>query len=217
MVAVDAPEPAVDGRAARRERNIAAVLDAAIELFAEGDLFPGVEQVSKRSGISVRSIYRYFTDPAELADAAIEHHRQRTLPLTQLPSIGHGPVDRRIDDFVAMRLRLHTGIAAAYRATVHNATNHPRLRHQLARGRDDLRAQFERHFAPELEQLAGPAREALSAAGDALTQLDSIELLRTHRGLSEAETAAALRAGLLAILTGPSRTRTTRTTRTRST
>lgn len=203
MDAVDTEERAVDGRAARRERNVTAVLDVVVELFAEGDLFPAVEQVSKRSGVSVRSIYRYFVDPAELTDAAIAHHRRRTQPLTRLSSIGDGPVERRIDDFVAMRLRLHTGIGAAYRATVHNAPNHPRLRDQLTRGRDDLRAQFEQQFAPELSARRVPERDAVAAAGDALTQLDSIELLRNHRQLSTSETEAVLRAGLLALLASP--------------
>lgn len=192
----------VDGRAARRERNINAVLDIVVELFTEGELFPTVEQVSKRSGLSVRSIYRYFADPAELHDTAIKRHREQSEPLAHLPSIGQGSLAKRVDDFVAMRLRLHEGIGAAYRATVHNAPRHPRLRDELARSRNDLRAQFERQFAPELSGLKGTERDALVAAGDVLTQLDSIDLLRRHRQLSVAETANALRAGLCKLLGG---------------
>ena len=192
-----------DGRAARRERNVDAVLDVVVELFTEGALFPSVEQVSKRSGVSVRSIYRYFADPVDLHDAAIKRHRARAEPLAHLPSIGHGPLDRRIDDFVSMRLRLHDGVGAAYRATAHNAPNHPRLRDELARNRNDLRTQFERQFEPELAVLKSPDRDAAVAAGDVLTQLDSIDLLLRHRQLSVAEAARALRLGLQAILDKP--------------
>jgi len=74
---VEAGEPPADGRAARRERNVNAVLDVVVELFTEGALFPTVDQVSKRSGVSVRSIYRYFADPVDLHDAAIKRHREQ--------------------------------------------------------------------------------------------------------------------------------------------
>ncbi len=191
-----------DGRSARRQRNVDAVLDAVVEMFSEGDLFPTVEQVAKRSGISVRSIYRYFADPAELTDAAIARHRARTTPLAHLPAIGEGSLARRIDDFVAMRLRLFGGIGAAYRATVHNAPNHPKLRRALGRNRNDLRRQFELQFEPELRKLGAADRDAVVAAGDLLTQLDSIDLLRRHRQLSVAETTTTLQAGLRALLEG---------------
>ncbi len=202
MISVEQDEPRVDGRAARRDRNINAVLDIVVELFTEGELFPTVEQASNRSGLSVRSIYRYFADPAELHDAAIKRHREQSQPLAHLPSIGRGPLETRIDDFVAMRLRLHDGIGATYRATVHNAGQHPRLRDELARNRNGLRAQFERQFKPELSRLKGTERDAAVSAGDVLTQLDSIDLLRRHRQLSVAETAQALRVGLRGLLGG---------------
>lgn len=197
-------ERSADGRAARRERNINAVLDVVVELFTEGELFPTVEQVSKRSGVSVRSIYRYFADPAQLHDAAITRHRANSRPLAHLSSIGQGPLEQRVTDFVAMRLRLHEGVAAAYRATVHNAADHPRLRDELARNRNELTVQFERQFAPELANRKAPERDAVIAAGDVLTQLDSIDLLRSHRRLSLTETRAALTVGLLALLNGAS-------------
>jgi AcrR family transcriptional regulator len=190
----------VDGRAARRERNVNAVLDIVVDMFSEGELFPTVEQVSRRSGVSVRSIYRYFADPAELLDAAITRHRDESRSHAHLSSIGEGPLDRRIDDFVTMRLRLYDSVGAAYRATVHNASNHQRLRDELARNRNDLRSQFERQFDPELASRKGADRDAVLAAGDVLTQLDSIDLLRRHRQLSVSEASNALRVGLDALL-----------------
>ncbi|MEL7157778.1 MAG: TetR/AcrR family transcriptional regulator [Actinomycetota bacterium] len=190
----------LDGRAARRERNIDAVLDVVVELLTEGELFPSIEQVSRRSGISVRSIYRYFAEPAELHDAAVKRHRKRAEPLAHLPSIGEGPLSKRIDDFVVMRLRLYEGVGATYRATVHNAAGSPRLRERLTRLRAELRQQFDRQFAPELAGRKRAERDAIGAAGDVLTQLDTIDLLRRHRQLSVSETTATLRAGLLGVL-----------------
>lgn len=191
-----------DGRVARRERNIDAVLGAVIEMFTEGELFPTVEQVSKRSGLSVRSIYRYFPDPAALSDAAIKLHRERSRPVAHLPSIGQGPLATRIEEFATMRLRLHRAVGAAYRATVHNAPNHRRLQDELARNRNELRVQFERQFAPELARLAPAERDAVVAAGDVLTQLDAVDQLRLHRQLTVEQTTDTLRIGLQRLLGG---------------
>lgn len=202
MADVDEPRYPADGRAARRERNIDAVLDVVLAMFAEGALFPSIEQVAKRSGLSLRSLYRYFADPAELLEAAIRRHWKLTEHLVALPTIGQGPLGERIDDFVAMRSRLYEGVEAAWRATVHNAPRNTRLREQMERARRDLRSQFERQFDPELSQLKGADREAILAAGDLLTQLDAVEFLRGHRRFSVAETERTLRTGLSALLGG---------------
>ncbi len=192
-----------DGRVARRQRNIDAVLDATVELFSEGDLFPSIEEVSKRSGVSIRSLYRYFADAAELSDAAIARHRELAEPLAHISAIGEGPLDHRIEAFAASRLRLHDAIADAYRATVHNAPLYPRVRDERARTRLDLREQFERQFAPELGNLRGAEAEAVLAAGDLLTQLDAVEFLRRDRDLSVADATDVLVVGLRRLL-GPS-------------
>ena len=133
-------------------------------------------------------------------DAAISRSNQRASELSRLHAIGQGPLDTRIDEFVAMRLRLHDAIGPVYRATVANAARLPRIRDELARSRNEMRAQFERQFDPELTMRKSTDREAVLAAGDLLTQLDSIELLRRHRRLSVAETRSVLVAALHALL-----------------
>lgn len=190
----------VDGRVARRQRNVDAVLDVVIEMFAEDSLFPSMEQVAQRSGLSLRSLYRYFADPEALHEAAVRHHRERIEPIAHLTAIGQGPLDHRIRAFVEMRMAVYEEAAAAYRATVHNSGRNSRVRGQLARARDDLRMQLERQFAPELRELRAADRDAVTAVGDVLTQLDAIDTLRRHRQMSVAETATALRAGLAAVL-----------------
>ena len=215
-----------DGRVARRERNVNAVLDVVLEMFAEESLFPTMEQAAARSGLSLRSLYRYFADPGELLEATIRRNRERTAPLTRLHAIGQGPLDARIDDFVAMRVRLYDSIGPEYRATLAHAHRLPRISEQLATARDELRQQFKLQFAPELEarppdsgadapgpesRSSGPRarvptartaadRDTVFAAGDLLTQLDSIDYLRRHCGLSAAETKTVLTSTLNTLL-----------------
>ena len=101
-----------------------------------------------------------------------------------------------------MRLRLHQAVGAAYRATLHNAPNHRRLQDELARNRNELRVQFERQFAPELDRLAPAERDAVVAAGDVLTQLDAVDQLRSHRRLTVDQATDVLRIGLQRLLGG---------------
>ena len=50
----------VDGRNARRVRNRQAVVDATLALLDEGHTDISVDEVVERSGVSKRSIFRYF-------------------------------------------------------------------------------------------------------------------------------------------------------------
>ncbi len=190
----------IDGRVARRERNIETVLDVALAMFAEEALFPSIDDVAKRSGLSLRSIYRYFADPSELLEAAIKHDREQVAGLAHLPAIGEGPLSGRIDDFVSVRVRLYERVGPAFRATVANSAQHPRIRDEMARNRDELRRQFELQFAPEIEVHEPARREAVVAVGDVVSQLGSIDFLRRHREFSVAETERSLRTALLALL-----------------
>lgn len=197
---LDDEHGSMDGRVARRERNIEAVLDVALELFAEEALFPSIDDVAERSGLSLRSIYRYFAEPSELLEAAIRHDREKVAGLAHLSAIGEGPLSSRIDDFVAMRLRLYERVGPAFRATVANSVRHPRIRDAMARNRNELRQQFELQFAREVEVHKPAEREAVIAAGDVVSQLESIDFLRRHRQFSVVETEKTLRHALHALL-----------------
>lgn len=86
------------------------------------------------------------------------------------------------------------------RAALANAARHSRVRDDLARGRNRMREQFEQQFAPELTTRKGADRDAVASAGDLMTQLESIDFLRRHRQLSEAETHSTITASLRALL-----------------
>ncbi len=194
------PHAPVDGRVARRQRNQEAVLDVVLEMFAEDMLFPTIEQAAKRSGLSLRSLYRYYADAGELVEAAITRSRERSREESHLPDIGRGPLEDRLADLVSMRIQLYETHGPMFRATVHNAANHARVRDELHNNRRLMREQFEQQFAQELTALAPQARSAALEAGNALTQLDSIDLLRRVRSLTVAESEAVLSDALSALL-----------------
>jgi len=186
------PDAAADGRTARRDRNRDAVLDAVLDLFADGAITPAPAEVAARSGVSLRSVYRYFDDMDALVRAAIARNLARMGPYFELADPGHGSLDERVERTVAARLRLYDGIAPMARAAVARAPQNPIIAERLAETRLSLRRQVEEMFAPELTALdAGEAREVVAAV-DVLLELDSLDHLRRHRRMAAAEAQGVL-------------------------
>jgi len=196
-----APTASADGRLARRDRNRVAALDAIVELFSEGDLDPSPEQVAKRTGISPRSVYRYFDDREALLRSAIDHQMAKVLPHYHFPRIGEGSLTDRVPAFAAHRVQLHETIGATARATRRRAAIDDIVRDQLELTRRALREQIEKQFAPELDAMPAATRRARVAALDALCELEALDHYRVHRGYSTTETEAMLADAVAALLT----------------
>jgi AcrR family transcriptional regulator len=195
--------PRVDGRNARRDRNSEAVLDAVHELFAEGNLVPTAEDVAQRSGVSLRSVYRYFEDMEALLRAAIARRVAKVEHLFVLPDLGVGPFPDRVERFVAHRLVLYDRLAPTVRAALLRAPQAPPIGEVLAARRRQLLKQAEEHFAPELAQLGKVRGPMMLSCVDALCQFESMEHLRVQRRLSAARARATLITGVTTLLTGP--------------
>ena len=172
-----------DGRAARRLRNRTAVLDAAIALFAEGNLQPSAGEIAALSGISHRSINRYFPDSRSLLQAAVDRQIEIGIPLFRIHAIGTGSLEHRVDEFVSVRLSGFEVLGATARAAGLMAASSRIVRTELAAVRDLLTDQVERQFAPEFAALPDARREASRMAVDALFQFESLDFYRRLRGL----------------------------------
>jgi AcrR family transcriptional regulator len=197
------PTAVVDGRTARRDRNRDLVLDAVIELFTEDRLAPNAADVAERSGVSLRSVYRYFEDHDALVRAAIARNAERLAPLFEVPDLGVGPLDERVARFITLRMRLYEAAAPTARAAALRAPSNPLLHAQLERVGERLRQQTEAMFAPELTALPPAERRAVNATVDTLLQFDSAEHLRVRLAYSPAQTGDILRRSLTALLTPP--------------
>jgi len=193
-------DDAVDGRTARRDRNRIAVLDAVLELFAEGNLFPSADEVAHRSGVSLRSVYRYVENSDDLIRSAVERHRERVEPLFIIDELGQGSVDHRIDALCRSRVHAYDAVAATARASRARAYSDEVLRAQVDHASSLLYDQVAAQFAPELSVRGTAERKALLAALDALCQIDTIELYRHRRGLSTNQTCSMLAHALRRLL-----------------
>jgi len=188
----------VDGRRAWRERNRLAVVDALLDFYAEGNLRPGADEVAKRSGVSRRSFFRYFTDRDDLDRAAFARHLERVRDLVELPGMGEGPVGDRIEAIAAQRVRLFSQIRGAAKVVRMRAPFYAVLAEALQQNLRSLGRQVERQFEPELSLLGPTERAETLAVADTLCAFETYDFLVT-RGLTGEAVAGAIRRGLSAL------------------
>lgn len=195
---VEAADPASDGRTARRDRNRLAVLDAVIELFSAGELQPSVNEVAERSGVSLRSVYRYFDDGDALIRAAIARAVENVWHLYYFDGLGTGSLDDRIDVLIESRMALYDALAPAARAANQRIPFEPVLAEERDARRDALRRQVARHFDTELRALPDDVRAFRLSTLDMLLQFEALDWLHVHH--SRAEVIALLRDDLHRLL-----------------
>ena len=193
----------VDGRTARRDRNRDAVLDAVLELFSEDCPTPAAQDVAARSGVSLRSVYRYYEDMDELVRQAIARNVERSAPLFEVPGPDDGTVEQRIEAFGAARLALYEAMAPTMRAALLRSRASEPVRQQVEAARGRLLEQVRATFGPELAALPAPGRREVVSAVDVLLGFESAEHLRRHRGLSGPETRRTLVRAVTSLLAAP--------------
>ena len=189
-----------DGRRARRDRNREAVVDAYLDLVREGDLHPNVADVAERSGVSHRSVFRYFADKDELARTAVQRQMAWASSLAAIPVAATAPLDDRIAALVEQRAEMFDRIGAVGRLSRALAGRQPIIAEQLELSRRFFRKQVKVLFERELTALGEPdSGEALGAI-DVLCSFESYDLLRRDQGMSQARAkrtmARAVRASL---------------------
>ncbi|GAA4717406.1 TetR/AcrR family transcriptional regulator [Nocardioides conyzicola] len=189
-----------DGRTARRGRNSDAVLDTVHEMFVEGNFSPSVEDVAARSGVSLRSVYRYFEDTEALLHLAIERRIALVGELYALGNLGEGTREERVLALVNQRLVIHSKLAPTVRAAMLRAPFSPQIADQVDQRRKLLAAQVAAQFEPEVAVLSKSRAEALLVCIDALCSFDTMEDLRVRRGMSISRARRVMVGGVTALL-----------------
>ena len=144
----DAPPASTDGRQLRRERNREAVVEALLDLYSDGDLRPSTEEIAARSGLSPRSLFRYFDDVDDLIRAAIARQEARAIPLVPIDATPDAPLEAKIAALVDQRFRLFHAVGNAAAVSRLRSPFQPLLATELTRNRAFLRTQMMNLFAP---------------------------------------------------------------------
>lgn len=190
-----------DGRAVRRDRNVQLAVNAARELFEETMRVPTIEEVSIRSGLSVRSMYRYFADIQDLSDAVVQLVQDEARAVSTLPDPTGISLAERINAIARLRVSLYSTVKGTYLANaarlIMSGEPHPAgtaIRAQMLR-------QFSNQFAQELLPLDETERRCTIESGQALCTMEFIDILIRWRHMTPDEATEIIKHGLARILT----------------
>lgn len=198
--ATQAPAATTDGRQLRRERNREAVVEALLDLYSEGNLQPGAEEIATRSGLSPRSLFRYFEDVDDLVRAAIDRQKERAIPLVPIDAAPDAPLEEKVAALVDQRFRLFGAVGNAATVSRLRAPFQPLLATDLAQNRAFLRSQMEVLFAPELAAMEPEDAARALAAADVLASFESRHLLCHDQGLDPALAKSVMTGAMVTLL-----------------
>ena len=191
----------MDGRIARGARARAAIVDALLALIEAGELRPSAARIAERAGVSLRSVFQHFKDVESLFAAMADRQRERLSPL--LDSVpDDGPLEGRLDAFVAARTRLLESIAPVRRAALLSEPFSRELGQRLGAFRRQKAEEVRRVFATELARRPPVARRRLLAALGAASSWSTWQALRDHQGLPPAQARRVVHYMLGTLLAG---------------
>lgn len=188
-----------DGRNARRERNRAAVLDTVLEILAEGKRAT-LERVIERSGISERSIFRYFASLNEFRAAVVAHWFAQSEQHLGAPPHLEAPLVERVKTLVSMRLAFFEQSQGVGRVARAREQDDVLVEDALKALRARLRSQVESFFAPELEHRTPAVAAELSTLIAVLLSFESWDLHTRGHGRSRRQVASAWNRAVLTLL-----------------
>jgi AcrR family transcriptional regulator len=183
--------PSADGRRARRERGRIAVIDAMFELLQAGKVPPSADMIAEHAGVSVASIFRYFDGLDDLQLQTFERFRSRFAPLIGVDIVGDRPA--RVAALVEARLDLYEQAGAIMAVGRLRALEHQPLVEAAAQTRSAMADQVRRALAAEGVGEPPGRIAALVALVDALTSLESWNVMRTTHARSREQIALAWR------------------------
>lgn len=175
------------------------MIDAVFSLADEGKVPVTAELVAERSGVSVASIFRYFDGLDDLQLQTYGRFRERYAPLMRATTTGS--LGDRVAALIESRLDLYEQAGAMMSLGRLRALEHLPLLEASAETKSMLADQVRATLAAETTN-DGPGRAAeLVAIVDALTSLETWDVMRRTHARSRTEIGAAWRSGVTALIT----------------
>ncbi|MFN3255131.1 MAG: TetR/AcrR family transcriptional regulator [Ilumatobacter sp.] len=194
---------ATDGRIALRLRNRQRVVDALIALVEEGVASPTLAQMIERSGVSERSIFRYFDDLGDLSLEAIRVAMLEAQPLAAIDDAGKGDLDHRIKQLVTSRIRVVAKVQPFGRLARQRLHHVPEIAVGLDNVIASLRDIVTTQLAPELREMTAAQRRRVVDTIVALLSFEGHDVLTRQLGNSDRAVARLWTDAIRALVTAP--------------
>jgi TetR/AcrR family transcriptional regulator of autoinduction and epiphytic fitness len=190
-----APVAETDGRRLRGERTRLRVLEALLDLVAEGELRPTAQQVATRAGVALRTVYHHFEDVEALRRMAFDLQVGRHNELLQDidPSLDTA---ERVQVLARQLRKLFEIIGPIRRATMFDEHSSAEMADGLRRSRAIRRQHVEHTFSAEIARQGSDGKVLLDAL-DVATSWPTWFYLRNslNRGPAASERVLALLLG----------------------
>jgi AcrR family transcriptional regulator len=183
-----------DGRIERSRRNRQAIVEALLELIAEGELLPTGEQVASRAGVGLRTVFRHFEDMDSLHAEIHTRVRRLVRPLLEAPD-SEGDLAERVRVLVHQRANAYERMTPFMRSGEIQRWRSSFLQQTHAETVRELRANL-RSILPEIGSLPVPMQQAV----ELVTSYEAWSRLRDDQGLGRERAAETVRNALLALL-----------------
>jgi AcrR family transcriptional regulator len=174
-----APKPKPDGRRLRSVRSRELIIEAMLNLVAEGILVPTAQQVAERADVGIRSVFRHFADMESIFEAANELTRESHYGLFVGSDRG-GTLAERIRHAAEQHANAYESIKNVLLSVQARRWQSQVLQKNYAASQRRLRKDLDK-WLPELASLTLTAREAV----DAIASFETWHRLREHQGLSK--------------------------------
>lgn len=184
-----------DGRVLRSERSRERIADALYQLIGEGHLEPTAQQVAKRAGIGVRTVFRLFADMDALyATINARLYGEAMHLLSEQPPAG-AAVGRRATELVAERAAVFERVGLYLRATNRARGRSRFLANEYQKTGKQLRTRL-LNWLPELHN----APADLVGALDQATSFEAWDRLRNDQRLARPRARAAMERAVMALV-----------------
>jgi TetR/AcrR family transcriptional regulator of autoinduction and epiphytic fitness len=204
---IEQQDLSTDGRRLRGQRTQTKVLEALLELVAEGEMRPTAQAVSNRAGVSLRTVYHHFEDVEDVRRRALDLQRKRFQAGFRAIDAAL-PIEERIVVFCRQVRRLFEAITPIRRSMLADDPISAEMREGRRKAREIRLAQLLATF-PELGERSRDAKELLAAV-DVATSWPSWNYQRESLGRSAAACESVMATLMRALLAGSPAKRDTR-------
>lgn len=175
-----------DGRAQRSIRSRQLIIDSMVELINEGNLIPTAQQVADRAGVTIRTVFRHFSEMEKLfaeLDASMRPAYEKLFQSTDRS----GSLDERILHAVQCHADGYVAMSQIMQSTRSQLWRWPILRKNYGRNQRKLRKDLD-NWLPELKKVSSEIRESI----DAITSFEFWDRLMSQQGLSKKASIALI-------------------------
>ncbi len=176
------------------------LVEALLDLVAEGEREPTRKAIAERAGVSERTVFVHFADREALYVTAAEQQAQRWRAFAEEVS-PQWTVARKVQALLAQRAKMYEVMTPIRKVGLQIEPDSPGLRRVMADGDAWFREDLARVFASELALVPGARRPGgLLDSLEAAVSWAAWDHLRARRGLDPAQARTALGRTLRALL-----------------